>query len=253
MADRGLACRLEAHWNGRSARSVPGCRGVPGPAFLVVSAAFQDRGERTCQRCAVAVSDAPHPGQVRFRAAQPDTGISQRQDPVQRTDRLPHPQAAKVGTEITSPPTGLRLKCDPEARRHRPRVHPDVDGAFLAPRRPVPPWQRRLQQVAPFCAPLPFLGWQSVTRANARYVGRSVVDFGEAFGGPAAAAVAAATRHSNAWRRRSASGGWFRPCRGADAPAGGGTVGGITGRNKEGNDDRTAAGDRVELQSWGGG
>jgi hypothetical protein len=30
------------------------------------------------------------------------------------------------------------------------------------------------------------------------------------------------------------------------------TVSGITGQNKEGIDDRTAAGDRVELQSWRG-
>ena len=82
-------------------------------------------------------------------------------------------------------------------------------------------------------------------RANARWVPRSVVDFGEVFGGPA--------RGYQRVGRRSASGGQLvQLLPGADAPAGGGpqggTVGGIASRNKEGVDDRTAAGDRVELQ-----
>ncbi len=69
--------------------------------------------------------------------------------------------------------------------------------------------------------------------------------------------IVAATAAHQRVGRCSASGGWSSSCQGADAPAGGGplggTVSGITGRNKEGIDDRTAAGDRVELQSWRGG
>jgi hypothetical protein len=115
-------------------------------------------------RCGELIQSS-HPGHGTFRAAQPGTAISQWQDPVQRTDRLPHPRAAEIGAEITGPPSGLRLERDPQARRHRPRVHLDVDGAFLAPRRPAPPWQRRLKQAA--LRPRGLMGRIAADRFNA--------------------------------------------------------------------------------------
>jgi hypothetical protein len=110
--------------------------------------AFQDRGERAGEGFGIAASGTSHPGQVTLGPAQPVTGMTQRQDPVQGGDRPPDAQPAQVGAEIAHLASRLRLVGDGKARVHRPGVHPDVDGAFLAARRPVPRRQRCPQQVA---------------------------------------------------------------------------------------------------------
>lgn len=62
--------------------------------------AFQDRGQRVGQGGPVAAADTSPPGQVTLGPAQPVSGLRQRQEPVQRGDRSPRPQAAQVGPEV---------------------------------------------------------------------------------------------------------------------------------------------------------
>jgi hypothetical protein len=110
--------------------------------------ALQDRGKGTDKFLAVGAGESAGACHVKLRAAQEGPGVGQWEDSVQRRQRLPHPQATKVGAEVLHVPRGPPEVLDGESGCRWPLVHPDVDHVFLAAQRPVPRWQGRLQQIA---------------------------------------------------------------------------------------------------------